>query len=262
MSKIFLIIGKSFSGKDYLLNEILKDKDFCENNNLEKLVLYTTRPKRDGEVEGKDYYFIDSFTPNEQLVVNAYETVYGTWHYITDFSKLDDNKNYILAGNPEMIERYKKIIGKNNLCIIYLIPPNWKIFERFSKRTDYGEERYKEIYRRFIDDLTKFGFKSNEYLANVASIINVGSKLNLSGIKDNMEFFICGDTDSIILNKNGNLIFENEYPPVSAMCYTSVLIDNNHQEVLDGIISIYNGRIKINSEDESFDTFQLLYKKP
>lgn len=253
MSKVFLIIGKSFSGKDYLLNQILNDKEFCEKNNLEKLVLYTTRPKRDGEVEGKDYYFIDSFTPNEQLVVNAYETVYGTWYYITDFSKLDDNKNYILAGNPESIERYKNIIGSKNLCIIYLIPPNWKIFERFSQRTDYGSERYKEIYRRFIDDLKKFGLKSNEYLANVSSIINLGSDLNLKGIKDNIEYFLCGANNSIILNKDSNLIFDNTYHPVNALTRPSGLF-KDYLDCLDGNIKINNGSICINSEDESYDS--------
>ena len=49
MGKIFYIMGKSASGKDKLYSRLAGNKGL----NLKKLILYTTRPVRDGEENGK-----------------------------------------------------------------------------------------------------------------------------------------------------------------------------------------------------------------
>ena len=53
MGKIFLLMGKSTSGKDTIYKSLISDK----NLNLKKVVLYTTRPMRDGECDGVQYFF-------------------------------------------------------------------------------------------------------------------------------------------------------------------------------------------------------------
>jgi guanylate kinase len=45
-------VGCSGSGKDTILNELIK------NSNFTPIVSYATRPMRDGEVEGREYKFI------------------------------------------------------------------------------------------------------------------------------------------------------------------------------------------------------------
>ena len=50
--KIVYIMGKSSSGKDTIFN-IIKDK-----LKVNTYVMYTTRPIREGEVEGKTYNYI------------------------------------------------------------------------------------------------------------------------------------------------------------------------------------------------------------
>ncbi|CBL22595.1 Guanylate kinase [Blautia obeum A2-162] len=55
MGKIFYIMGKSASGKDKIYSRLAGNKEL----NLKKLILYTTRPVRDGEENGKQYYFTD-----------------------------------------------------------------------------------------------------------------------------------------------------------------------------------------------------------
>ena len=50
--KIFVISAPSGTGKTVLVNEILKS-----NDNIRLSVSYTTRKKRDSEVNGKDYVF-------------------------------------------------------------------------------------------------------------------------------------------------------------------------------------------------------------
>ena len=54
MGKIFYILGKSSTGKDTIYKNILED----ETLGLKDIILYTTRPIRDGETDGKSYHFV------------------------------------------------------------------------------------------------------------------------------------------------------------------------------------------------------------
>ena len=54
MSKIFYFMGKSASGKDTIFKQIKERMP-----NLKTIVIYTTRPIREGEQEGVEYYFVD-----------------------------------------------------------------------------------------------------------------------------------------------------------------------------------------------------------
>lgn len=53
-TSLFIISGPSGVGKSTLVRQVLADLE-----GLEFSVSHTTRPKRSGEVEGQDYYFID-----------------------------------------------------------------------------------------------------------------------------------------------------------------------------------------------------------
>ena len=55
MGKIFYIMGKSASGKDSIYEHLLAREDL----GLKRIILYTTRPIRDGEEPGREYYFAD-----------------------------------------------------------------------------------------------------------------------------------------------------------------------------------------------------------
>ena len=55
MGKIFYIMGKSSSGKDTIYSRLLEDQKL----ELGRIILYTTRPIRDGEIPGKEYHFVD-----------------------------------------------------------------------------------------------------------------------------------------------------------------------------------------------------------
>lgn len=53
---IFVLAGKTLSGKTTLLNYLL---DYCrktDHNRVHKVVTITTRPKRPGEIDGQDYF--------------------------------------------------------------------------------------------------------------------------------------------------------------------------------------------------------------
>lgn len=52
MGKIYYMMGKSSSGKDTLLRELRRALP-----ELRAMTLYTTRPPRDGERNGVEYFF-------------------------------------------------------------------------------------------------------------------------------------------------------------------------------------------------------------
>lgn len=54
--KIIALIGEAGSGKDRALKEILKK----ENNSFNEIIHTTTRPPREKEVDGKNYYFVSN----------------------------------------------------------------------------------------------------------------------------------------------------------------------------------------------------------
>lgn len=260
---LFLIIGKSLSGKDTLLKNIIMDKNFCNENNLYKLILYTDRKPRPGEIDGVDYFFVNNLNKNhlsdENIISTEYKSEYGDLHYFINISNLNKDKNYIMVSNPEMLEKIKYDYFINNkqcnLFVIYLIPPNYTLFERFTKRNEnskYDDVKYKEFYRRFIDDLYKFGTNSNRFLSRVPSIINVGENILLDDIKYHIINFIkygnnnCnGYISSVILNEKYNTCFNQNYYPTCRQ--------KNLKQVLSGKINISNNDIIIDSENETIE---------
>lgn len=50
MAKLFVIMGKSSTGKDTVYKELLK------SGSLKPIVMYTTRPMREGETAGKNIF--------------------------------------------------------------------------------------------------------------------------------------------------------------------------------------------------------------
>ena len=54
MGKIFYVMGKSASGKDTIYKRLRE-----ELSDYKTVTMYTTRPIRDGETDGVEYYFVD-----------------------------------------------------------------------------------------------------------------------------------------------------------------------------------------------------------
>lgn len=261
--KVFMIIGKSYSGKGTLENTLFNDIKFCKSINLAPLVTYTTRLKRPNEIDGKDYFFIsdeyykEHFKDNKDIIDTMYRSDFGELHYITDLSRLEHGKNYLVAnGAPEMIQPYRDILGDENLIIIYLIPPDWSLFQRFSKRNDnaeYSEKKWIEVHRRYLDDLIKFG-KSNQFLANTNCIINIGQEVFFDRIKAHMIRFIKNNIShsGFIFSKDSNISFSNKYTP--AISYEN---SKAYDNILKGKIYLKNCAIVIDTESESFEQLKI-----
>lgn len=59
--RLIVITGTSGSGKDSIVDEILQLEEIISKG-YRKVVTHATREKREGEIEGYSYYFIDEST--------------------------------------------------------------------------------------------------------------------------------------------------------------------------------------------------------
>ena len=107
MNKIILLVGASGSGKTTIGKEL-------EERFVPQLVSFTTRPKRDGEVEGKDYYFKQDgaiSTDDSKIVIESStygNNEYGLYKDEID-SKLERGDVYFICnkdGAGQIIEFY------------------------------------------------------------------------------------------------------------------------------------------------------------
>lgn len=85
MSVLYLIMGKSTSGKDTIFQRLKQDSSF----RFKTVIPYTTHPKRECEVDGEQYYFVpqEKFIEmqKEQRIIESrvYHTIHGNWAYFT-----------------------------------------------------------------------------------------------------------------------------------------------------------------------------------
>ena len=161
MGKIFYIMGKSASGKDKIYSLLLQNKEL----KLRKLVLYTTRPIRAGEEEGKEYYFTDDekleeFLREGKLIESrSYQTVHGVWTYFTaDDGQVNlSRSNYLGIGTLESYRRMKDYYGQDNVVPVYLQVEDGERLRRAMKREEKQRKPgYAEMCRRFLADQEDF----------------------------------------------------------------------------------------------------------
>ncbi len=161
MGKIFLLMGKSSSGKDTIYRELIKTKEL----GLKKIVSYTTRPMREGETDGVQYLFKNEEeykklrADNKIIEERAYDTKCGIWRYFTaDDGQIDlKDGDYLIIGTLESYCYIRDYFGKDNVVPVY-IDTNAKIrLERAMHREEQQEKpRYDEMCRRFLADEEDF----------------------------------------------------------------------------------------------------------
>ena len=161
MGKIFYIIGKSATGKDTIYENICEDKTL----NLNRIVMYTTRPIREGEIDGVTYHFVDEdgylAIKEKGLIIEekSYSTMHGLWRYFTvsdDQIELDD-KSYIMTGVLKSFVSIRDFFGKDKVVPVYIEIDDGIRLERALKRELKSENRkFNEMCRRFLADSEDF----------------------------------------------------------------------------------------------------------
>ena len=152
---MIILLGKTASGKDTIQRYLVN------NYGYKKLVTYTTRPMRPGEIQNVTYHYIseDEFIEKIQqgffLEYKVYNTEFGDWYYGSakeDYKNADDKTIIILTpqGYLDLLCKIKNI--KHDA--IYIKCSIAEIQKRLTNRGDYT----KEAERRMLSDISDFQF--------------------------------------------------------------------------------------------------------
>ena len=148
-------MGKSASGKDHIYARLAAHEEL----GLKKLVLYTTRPIRAEEEDGKQYYFVDDKKLKEfqekgcVIEARAYHTVHGIWTYFTaDDGQVNlDASDYLGIGTLESYVKMREYYGEEALCPIYIeVEDGERLARALNRERSQKTPRYEEMCRRFL----------------------------------------------------------------------------------------------------------------
>ena len=148
--KVICLVGKAGTGKDTIVDLVCQLSD-----KVNRIVSYTSRPQREGEEEGKDYYFI---TREEFIEKITYEqmlehTQFNGWYYGIGNDCLSDEYINIGVFNPAGLEHLSEYMNIYPI-VIYIETDNKIRLQRQLNREQYPD--IDEIIRRYGADNIDF----------------------------------------------------------------------------------------------------------
>ena len=151
-SQVVCIVGQIASGKTTLAG-------YLEQNGLERIVTYTTRPPREGETDGEDYIFLpeSDFLKRQEEGFFAehteYEAEFGHVYYSTSKESLETPGGIrkVIVLNPAGVMALKNT--GYDIFVVYLDFEQETLMRRALARGDSPVE----IARRIKDDIYLFG---------------------------------------------------------------------------------------------------------
>ena len=128
--KFFIISAPSGAGKTSLVKEVLKE---CgKKYNLKRAITYTTRPPREGEIDGEHYHFV-SVDEFKEKIDKDYFIEWSTWydHYYGSPSSLlkrvQEGVSFVAIldrqGAKDVISVYPQSI------LIWITPPSLEVLK-------------------------------------------------------------------------------------------------------------------------------------
>ncbi len=182
MGKIFVIMGKTSSGKDsvfkYLMDNLTLNQGVRKE--LKTVVSYTTRPMRPGETDGVEYFFVTEERLKELreqgkvMEERCYHTVHGPWYYFTvldgqiDLAHHDYLMINTLAGFEKLRAYYDAdntwtpavsddLINANTVIPLYIdADPKERLLRYIHRESKQAKPNYSEVCRRFLADEEDF----------------------------------------------------------------------------------------------------------
>ena len=126
---IYIITGPSGVGKNTIINELSNHLEFYFS------ISHTTRPRRDNEIDGKDYYFItddefENLIKSDQMI--EYEQ-YGEFYYGTSKKELSNDSSIIIL-DLEVNGATKLLEENNNFKGIFIDIDDYELINRLKNR--------------------------------------------------------------------------------------------------------------------------------
>ena len=160
MGKIYCVMGKSSSGKDTVYKKLKEQyKEF------RLIVPYTTRPIREGEKDGVEYYFVDpeQFRAMKEdgkvIESRSYNTKCGIWTYFTaDDGQIDlSAADYLLIGTLVSYQALREYFGEEAIVPVYLeVEDGLRLARALERERRQEKPIYAEMCRRFLADEEDF----------------------------------------------------------------------------------------------------------
>ena len=180
---MIVLVGESASGKSSI------EKYLVDNYGYNKIVSYTTRPPRKGEINGVDYHFINTeqFCKLKEQGFFAESAAYRDWYYGVAKEDCTDDKVAVLT--PHGLRQVSKIDGINVISFYINVPRR----DRLIKILQRGDN-VDESYRRNLSDVGQF-----------------------DGIADEVDYVICNNGYEKSIKKMANEVMEiiNVYKSVN-----------------------------------------------
>ncbi len=124
LHKLFVISSPSGGGKTSLINKLFEDS---RSANFEKSISDTSRQKREGDLEGKDYYFLSEKDFKDKIKKEEYveyAIVFGNFYGTSkqEIKTKYNNSNLILELDWQGAYAVKELFDDAKL--IFLVPPS------------------------------------------------------------------------------------------------------------------------------------------
>ncbi len=123
---VFIVSAPSGAGKTSLVKRLINDVA-----NIQVAVSHTTRPRRDGDIDGRDYHFTDRDAFEQMISEDAfieYANVFGNY-YGTSQSAVDaclsSGADVILEIDWQGAEQVRERL--DGTCWVFIIPPSREI---------------------------------------------------------------------------------------------------------------------------------------
>ena len=169
MGRIYYLLGKSATGKDTLYKEILKRRP-----KLRTVTMYTTRPIREGETDGVEYFFTGREELERQLASGkviesrTYQTITGPWTYYTvDDGQFDvaDDESCLMIGTLESYEKMCAYFEVGKMVPVYIeVPDGIRLLRAVKREENQKKPNYREVCRRYLADEKDFSEENLERL--------------------------------------------------------------------------------------------------
>lgn len=188
MANVICLVGCTASGKDSILEAVVQGL----GEKVKKVISHTSRPKREHEEEGREYYFKtveeitemlnhDMFVETRQYHVTGQETwVYGITKEELD---LDKEVTYIVIVDGHGLDKIKSYVkNKDNGSKVWSIFVDCESQTRLKRALDRDtmtDDKVSEICRRNLDDMEfvlpykkecDFGLRNHTYKDKINNI--------------------------------------------------------------------------------------------
>lgn len=227
MGKLFVVMGKTSSGKDTVYKKVFGSLVSTEGEAAPKtVVIYTTRPMRPGETNGVEYFFATEEELKELreqgkvIEERCFHTVHGPWYYFTvNDGQIDLEHNSYLMINTldgfEKIRSYYRRIQNTSKAIpaetqikaetaagmeeqvipIYIEADSRERLLRYINREALQENpNYNEVCRRFLADEADFADEKLKYLGIKKRYLNQNLEACCAEIEQDIRIYLKQDS--------------------------------------------------------------------